>query len=117
MRGAENSSQARDAARSLSVMQAWQAEALRRAVRMNRDGDGRAARHFLERELRWMEPYARGIPGADILLAELILVQRRVGEEWDERTRKEVYAASHKLSRSERDLRSAPRASLSDRFR
>jgi len=117
VRGAENSSQARDAARSLSVMQAWQAEALRRAVRMNRDGDGRAARHFLERELRWMEPYARGIPGADILLAELILVQRRVGEEWDERTRKEVYAASHKLSRSERDLRAAPRASLSDRFR
>jgi Ca-activated chloride channel homolog len=117
VRGAENSSQARDAVRSLSVMQAWQAEALRRAVRMNRDGDGRAARHFLERELRWMEPYARGIPGADILLAELILVQRRVGEEWDERTRKEVYAASHKLSRSERDLRAAPRASLSDRFR
>jgi len=117
VRGAENSSQARDAVRSLSVMQAWQAEALRRAVRMNRDGDGRAARHFLERELRWMEPYARGIPGADILLAELILVQRRVGEEWDERTRKEVYAASHKLSRSERDLRAAPRASLSERFR
>jgi len=93
------------------------AEALRRAVRMNRDGDGRAARHFLERELRWMEPYARSIPGADILLAELILVQRRVGEEWDERTRKEVYAASHKLSRSERDLRSEPPRSLSDRFR
>ena len=40
VRGAENSSQARDCPRSLSVMQAWQAEALRRAVGMNRDGDG-----------------------------------------------------------------------------
>jgi Ca-activated chloride channel family protein len=116
-RSAENKAQPRDAARSLAVVQAWQAEALRRAVRMNREGDRRAAKHFLERELRWLEPYARGIPGTETLLAELILVQRRVSEEWDERTRKEVYAASYKLSRSERDLRSVPRASLSDMFR
>jgi Ca-activated chloride channel family protein len=116
-RGSENNAQPRDAARSLAVVQAWQADALRRAVRMNREGDRRAAKHFLERELRWMEPYARGIPGTETLLAELILVQRRVSEEWDERTRKEVYALSYKLSRSEMDLRVAPRASLSERFR
>ena len=116
-RGSENNAQLRDAARSLAVVQAWQADALRRAVRMNREGDRRAAKHFLERELRWMEPYARGIPGTETLLAELILVQRRVSEEWDERTRKEVYALSYKLSRSEMDLRAAPRASLSERFR
>ena len=116
-RGSENNAQPRDAARSLAVVQAWQADALRRAVRMNREGDRRAAKHFLERELRWMEPYARGIPGTETLLAELILVQRRVSEEWDERTRKEVYALSYKMSRSEMDLRAAPRASLSERFR
>ena len=116
-RGSENNAQPRDAARGLAVVQAWQAEALRRAVRMNREGDRRAAKHFLERELRWMEPYARGIPGTETLLAELILVQRRVSEEWDERTRKEVYAASYKSSRSERDLRAAPRATLTERFR
>ena len=117
VRGSENNAQQRDAARSLAVVQAWQADALRRAVRMNREGDRRAAKHFLERELRWMEPYARGIPGTETLLAELILVQRRVNEEWDERTRKEVYALSYKMSRSEMDLRAAPRASLSERFR
>jgi Ca-activated chloride channel family protein len=116
-RGSENNAQPRDAARCLAVVQAWQADALRRAVRMNREGDRRAAKHFLERELRWMEPYARGIPGTETLLAELILVQRRVSEEWDERTRKEVYALSYKMSRSEMDLRAAPRASLSERFR
>lgn len=101
-------------------MQAWQAEALRRAVRMNREGDGRAAKHFLERELRWMEPYARGIPGTERLLADLILVQRRVSEEWDERTRKDLFSGLYKLSRSEPDLRQdallAP-AALFDRFR
>jgi Ca-activated chloride channel family protein len=116
-RGSENNAQPRDAARCLAVVQAWQADALRRAVRMNREGDRRAAKHFLERELRWMEPYARGIPSTETLLAELILVQRRVSEEWDERTRKEVYALSYKMSRSEMDLRAAPRASLSERFR
>jgi Ca-activated chloride channel family protein len=116
-RGSENNAQPRDAARSLAVVQAWQADALRRAVRMNREGDRRAAKHFLERELRWMEPYARGIPGTETLLAELILVQRRVSEEWDERTRKDVYALSYKLSRSELDMRAEPRASISALFR
>ena len=116
-RGSENNAQLRDAARSLAVVQAWQADALRRAVRMNREGDRRAAKHFLERELRWMEPYARGIPGTETLLAELILVQRRVSEEWDERTRKDVYALSYKLSRSELDMRAEPRASISALFR
>jgi Ca-activated chloride channel family protein len=116
-RSAENNSQSRDIERSSSVVQAWQAHALQRAARMNRDGDRRAAKHFLARELRWMEPYARGIPGAEALVAELILVQRRIGEEWDMRTLKEVYSSSHKRTRSERDLRSAPQASISDLFR
>jgi hypothetical protein len=115
-RGAENNAQPRDKARCLAVVQAWQSEALRRVVRMNREGEGRAAKHFLERELRWMEPYARGIPDAEALLGELIMVQRHVAEEWDERTRKEVYTSAHKLMRSESDLRSAPRMSLLRRF-
>ncbi len=115
-RGTENNAQPIDAGRCLAVVQAWQADALRQAVRMNRNGDRRAARHFLERELRWMEPYARGVPGTDTLIAELILVQRRVSEEWDERTRKEVFAASYKLSRNETDLRAAPQMSLNERF-
>ncbi len=115
-RGTDNNAQSVDAGRCLAVVQAWQADALRQAVRMNRDGDRRTARHFLARELRWMEPYARGVPGADALIAELILVQRRVSEEWDERTRKAVFAASYKSSRSEMDLRTAPQMSLSERF-
>lgn len=115
-RSAENNAQSRDAGRSLAVVQAWQADALRRAVRMNREGDRRAARHFLERELRWMQSYARGVPGSEMLIADLILVQRRISEEWDERTRKEVYTAANKSSRSEQSLPSAPRLSLSERF-
>jgi Ca-activated chloride channel family protein len=114
--GRENEAQPRDADRSFATVQAWQAEVLRRAVRMNRDGDRRAARHYLERELRWMERYARGVAAAAPLLAELVLMLRRVGEEWDERTRKEVFAASNQRSRGEADLRCAAPPSIAERF-
>ncbi|RAI54053.1 vWA domain-containing protein [Roseicella frigidaeris] len=115
-RGADNNAQPRDRDRTLAVVQAWTADVLRSAVRMNREGDRRAATHFLERQLRWLEPYARGVPGTETLVAELVLVQRRIGDEWDERTRKEVYSASMKRARYEEDLRAAPRASIAERF-
>jgi Ca-activated chloride channel family protein len=115
-RGSDNNAQPRDSNRTLAVVQAWTADVLRSAVRMNREGDRRSATHFLERQLRWLEPFARGVPGTETLVAELVLVQRRIGEEWDERTRKEVYSASMKRARSENDLRAAPRASIAERF-
>ena len=46
-------------------------------------------------------------PDAEPLLAELVLMLRRVGEDWDERTRKEVFAASDQRARGEADLRAA----------
>ncbi|WP_439813781.1 vWA domain-containing protein [Zavarzinia sp. CC-PAN008] len=116
VRGGENRTQPRDMGRSLAVVQAWQAVVLRKAVELNRSGDRRAAKHYLERELRWMEPYARGVPGAEALVADLVLVQRRVGEQWDERTRKEVYAEATRVSKSEVAYSMAPRRSLSERF-
>ncbi|MBL6082388.1 VWA domain-containing protein [Belnapia sp. T18] len=114
--GHENSAQPRDADRGVAAVRAWQAEVLRRAVRMNRDGDRRAARHYLERELRWMQRYARGLKAAEPLLAELVLLLRRVGEDWDERVRKEVYAASNQRARGEMDLRAAAPPSIAERF-
>ena len=114
--GHENSAQPRDADRGLAAVRAWQAEVLRRAVRMNRDGDRRAARHYLEREQRWMQRYARGLKAAEPLLAELVLLLRRVGEDWDERVRKEVYAASNQRARGEMDLRAAAPPSIAERF-
>jgi hypothetical protein len=56
------------------------------------------------------------VPGAEPLLAELVLVLRRVGEEWDERTRKAVWAASAQLSRHEPDLRAASQPTIAERF-
>lgn len=116
-RGTENDRQARDVGLSVAALTAWQAEALRRAVAMNRDGDRRGARHFLEREIRWMERYARGLPGAEALLAELVLLLRRAEEDLDPRLRKEIYAAAYMRNASKPDHRTAPRASLADRLR
>ena len=115
-RGPANKVQPRDFARCLAVTNAWQSEVVRNAVGMNRDGDARAARRYVDRELRLLERYARGVPGTEPMLRELVLVQRSIHEEWDERTRKEVYLMSMKSARSEMDLRSAPRESLAERF-
>jgi hypothetical protein len=112
--GHDNSAQPRDLDRCMAVIRAWQAAVLRKAVRMNREGDARAARYFIESELHWIDRYARDVPGAEPLLAELVLLLRRAEDEWSERTRKEVYAASYMRGRSEADrVVSSPRAPLS----
>lgn len=112
----ENGSQRRDAARSLAVVEAWQADALRRAVQMNRDGDTQAARRWLEREGEWLAAYARGVPGAEPLLAEFELVRARIGRRLDARVSKDVSVFLLKRGRSERDLRSAAAPSLAERL-
>ncbi|MCX7684753.1 MAG: VWA domain-containing protein [Acetobacteraceae bacterium] len=115
--GAENDAQPRDVARSLAVLTAWQAEVMRRAVGLNREGNRRGAKHFLEKELRWLERYARGLPGAEPLLAELVLLRRRAEEELAPRLRKELFAAASFRMRSETDYRLASRESLADMLR
>ena len=99
------------------MLRSWQAEVLRRAVAMNRGHDRRAGRYYLEREIRFIEKYARGLPGAESLIAELVLVLRRAEEEFHPRMAKELYMASAMRSFSKPDHRSAPRASLADRLR
>jgi hypothetical protein len=83
---------------------------------MNREGEHRAVGHYLKRKIGWMERYAHGVPGTEPLLAELVLVQRRSGEVWDERTRKGVFAAASMAARSEVDLRDAAPPSIVMRF-
>jgi hypothetical protein len=90
---------------------------LRRVVAMNRAGDRRGGKHFLEREIRWIERYARGLPGAEPLLAELVLLLRRAEEEFDPRLRKELYMEASFRTYSKREHRSEPRMSLADRLR
>ncbi len=115
-RSHENNAQPRDMARSLAVVEAWQADAIRRAVRMNRDGEHNAATFFIKRELNWMEFYARGVPGTETLINELILVERRVSDNWSERTRKEMFNTVRKRSRGEAELNFRRRPTISDQF-
>lgn len=115
-RGHDNTAQPRDIPRSMAAFAAWQAEALRHAVAMNRDGERRAAKHFLERELRWMERYARGLPDAGPLLAELVLLLRRAEEELSPRLRKEVFAAASMRGFGKMEHRAAPRMGLAERL-
>jgi len=112
--GRENNAQPRDLDRSLTVLRAWQAAVLRKSAMLNRERDRRAARGFIERELRWFQRYATGVPEAEPMVAELVLLLHRAEDEWSERTRKEVFAASIRRGKSEEDRRSAAPASLRD---
>ena len=112
--GRENNAQPRDLDRSLIVLQAWQAAVLQKSAMLNRNPDRLAARQFIERELHWFQRYATGVPDAEPMVAEIVLLLRRAQEEWSERTRKEVYAASIRRGKFEEDRRSAAAPALRD---
>jgi Ca-activated chloride channel homolog len=114
--GRDNHAQPRDLARSLAVIEAWQAEVLRRAVEMNRGDQRRAGRSYLARQLEWLQRYARGVPGAEPLLAELVLVERNASEEWDERTRKGMFEEANMRSFGQLNMKTADRMDIAARF-
>lgn len=114
---AENNAQVRDQDRSLAALMVWQSMVMGRAVQMNREAVPGAARRYLERELRYLKRYARGIAGSETLIAEVESLWERIDEWLDERVRKDVYMATMKRGRYEEDVRSAPRARVRDVLR
>jgi Ca-activated chloride channel family protein len=110
--GRDNTAQVRDIERSVAAFRAWQADAMKRTVDLNREGNRRGAKHYLSRELRWMESYARGLPGSEPLIAELVLLMQQADEELDPRLRKELRMGSMGRMLASADLRVMPRASV-----
>jgi Ca-activated chloride channel homolog len=113
----QNSAQRRNAEVSLAALTAWQSETMRRAIQLNRAHDRRRARHYLSKELRFIEAYARGLAGAEPLMIELALLSEQIEEEMDERVRKDVFMASMKRERGEGELRSRPVGSVREMLR
>ncbi len=87
---ARNKRQPRDGAASMAVAAAWNAEIVKTAARMNRAGERRQARHYVERELQYFERYCAGLPEAQAFLKEIVILKQNVDRQWDERTRKEM---------------------------
>jgi hypothetical protein len=113
--GSRNNRQPRDEAASMAVARAWHSEIIRVAARMNRAGDRRQARHFVERELQFFERYCAGLPEARELLKEIAVLKQNVDRDWNERTRKEMEIASY-LSQSNRADYRGSRRTWSDRL-
>jgi hypothetical protein len=68
---------------------------------------GRAARAYLECELRYFDCYVRTLAEGERLLAELLAVKAHIDEHWSERTRKKMQLHAFKRSRGEEDFRAA----------
>jgi len=113
----KNTAQRRNEELSLAVLTAWQSETLRHAIQLNRAHDRRRARHYLSKEMRFLERYARGLAGAEPLMIELALLSEQIETEMDERVRKDVYMASMKRGRSEGDLRERPQGTVGEMLR
>jgi hypothetical protein len=113
--GARNNKQARDETASMSVAAAWNAEIVRRAAQLNRSGERRQARRFVERELQFFERYCSGLPQALPLLREIVVLKQNVERDWDERTRKEMEISAYMSQSNRADYRPA-RASWSSRL-
>jgi len=107
--GDVNSAQRRNERVSLTALMAWQSDTLRRAIQMNQQRNYHGAQNFVTSEEHWISRYAEGLSGAEPFLGELEMLSRRIGDVMEERTRKDVYVASTKRSRYERDYRLAER--------
>jgi Ca-activated chloride channel family protein len=113
--GARNNRQRRDETASMAVATVWHTEILRAAARLNRSGERRQARRYVERELQFFERYCSGLPQAAPLLKEIALLRQNVDRDWDERTRKEMEVAAYRVQANRADYRGA-RASWSERL-
>ncbi len=105
--GSRNNKQSRDEAASMAVANAWHAEIVRNAAHMNRLGERRQARRYVERELHFFERYCAGLPRALPLLREIAILKQNVDRDWDERTRKEMEVGSYLRASNRADYRPA----------
>jgi Ca-activated chloride channel family protein len=111
-----NKRQPRDEAASMAVARAWHAEIVRGAARLNREGERRQARHFVERELALFDRYCAGLSAeATALVKEIVILKQHVDRDWDERTRKEMEYSAYAVQSAKPDYRPA-RASWSKRL-
>ncbi len=103
--GARNNRQPRDETASMAVANAWRAEIVRTAARLNEAGDRRQARRFVERELHHFERYCAGLEGALPLLKEIATMKQHVDESWDLQTIKLMRFEAYALESNRQDYR------------
>ena len=103
--GNNNNRQTRDQTVAMKVAQAWQATVVREAAEMNRRGERRQVKHYIEQELRHLGRYVEGLPETELLIQELSLILQKAEHTWDERTRKEMQYNSFRYQKNASDYR------------
>lgn len=112
--------QPRDLGLALVVARLWQAALIRESLGMNRSGRNLEARDYALSQLRYFREYCQGVPGAEVLVAELEDVPGFVGTMPDflpAEPVKEVMLGAYKCLRSEADYRSRSRPGWKSRMK
>jgi Ca-activated chloride channel family protein len=112
--GSDNNAQPYDAALTDEVAQMWQAQIVRRIVRLNRDGRYGAALKRLSSDIPRFARYAERAVRGSSLVAELHRLEQTANRDLREGRRKEIEIAMHKRAYSKPDSRSEQRENWSD---
>ena len=105
-----NNRQPRAERASMAVATARHSDIVGTSAQMNRAGDRRQARRYIERELHHFERYCAGVPEVLPLLKEIAALKQNADRSWSERTRKEMEFAAYTMELNRADYRS-PRKS------
>jgi Ca-activated chloride channel family protein len=109
-RAADNDAAPYDPAAAEKAAKAWQAVAVRDAVRLNRERRYAEARAVLTKALERLGKFVKEkwkLPECEPLLAEMRDLRRHIDREMDEGDRKRIATAKWKGTRGERDTRQA----------
>lgn len=98
----------------LAAAQAWQADAVARVIRWNRENRLDASRQYLHAQIGPFREYAALVPAAQRLLEELEHLFARADRPMAEINRKEMATMMNKRHRGERDKRASASDSLQD---
>lgn len=89
---------------------AWQASVVQRAVELNRNGEIRELKSFLDHEIKCLSRFIHDLnPLSRHLLAELEQLARNAEKPWRERLRKEMQSSSYRMLTNTGDYRKIKR--------
>lgn len=101
--------QSRDQQTAQTVAEQWHAHIMHRTMTLNQDNQFEAAEEFAQRENRYFEKYANGLPGMRQLVRELDRFAPSAGVLYQACDAKEVMLRAYKSGRGEEDRRSRKR--------
>lgn len=105
-----NRSQSKDEKVAMKVARVWQASVVLHAVELNRQGEIRELKRFLDQEIKYLARFVQDLPqSAGVLVGELNQLMKNAGKDWQERVRKDMQVSTYQYLTTTGDHRKIKR--------